>query len=313
MTTILPPKRILITGGSGLLALNWACCMRDECEVYLARHSHDIRLRGTRVVPLELESIDNLLRRLEEYRPEWVVHTAGITNVDQCEREPAKAHEANAMLARNVASATARLGLRLIHISTDHLFSGTRSMYREDDAPEPLNEYARTKLLAEQCVTQAHPSALIVRTNFFGWGHAARRSFSDWIIDSLGKGEALTLFDDVYFTPILADRLAIAAHRLLEQGAAGAFNVAGDERVSKYDFALRIAKCFALPEVLIRHGKISQAALAARRPPDMSLDNGKARAALGAGLGLLEEYFDDLRRQQRSGRTSELLHAVTTG
>ena len=310
MTTIPPPKRVLITGGSGLLALNWACRMRGECEVYLARHVRDIRLRGARVVPLELESVDNLLRRLEEYRPEWIVHTAGITNVDQCEREPGKAREANAVLARNIASASARLGLRLIHLSTDHLFAGTRPLYQEDDAPEPLNEYAKTKLLAEQWVTQAHPGALVIRTNFFGWGHAARRSFSDWIYYSLRGGEALTLFDDVFFTPILADRLAVAAHRLLEQGSSGVFNVVGDERLSKYEFAARLARAFQLPEALVRHGNIRDARLLAKRPPDMSLDNAKARLRLGASLGDTAEFLRELRRQDKDGLRGELLAAI---
>ncbi|OGA22794.1 MAG: hypothetical protein A3I02_06710 [Betaproteobacteria bacterium RIFCSPLOWO2_02_FULL_67_26] len=310
MTTSLPPKRILITGGSGLLALNWACRMRDQCEVYLARHTHDIRLRDTRVVPLELESIDSLLRRLEEYRPEWVVHTAGITSVDQCEREPALARAANAVLARNVAEATARLGLRLIHISTDHLFAGARSMYREDDVPEPLNEYARTKLLAEQWVVQAHPEALVIRTNFFGWGHAARRSFSDWIYYGLRAGEALTLFDDVFITPILADRLVAAAHRLLELGASGVFNVVGDERLSKHEFAARLAHAFQLPEALVQHGNIRNARLLAKRPLDMSLSNAKARQRLGASLGNAAEFLLELRQQDQNGRRDELLAAI---
>ena len=310
MTTSLPPKRILITGGSGLLALNWACRMRDQCEVYLARHTHDIRLRDTRVVPLELESIDSLLRRLEECRPEWVVHTAGITSVDQCEREPALARAANAVLARNVAEATARLGLRLIHISTDHLFAGARSMYREDDVPEPLNEYARTKLLAEQWVVQAHPEALVIRTNFFGWGHAARRSFSDWIYYGLRAGEALTLFDDVFITPILADRLVAAAHRLLELGASGVFNVVGDERLSKHEFAARLAHAFQLPEALVQHGNIRNARLLAKRPLDMSLSNAKARQRLGASLGNAAEFLLELRQQDQNGRRDELLAAI---
>ena len=310
MTAIPPPQRILITGGSGLLALNWACRMRDACEVYLARHVHDIQLRGARVVPLELESIEHLLRRLEEYRPDWVVHTAGITSVDQCEREPELAREANAVLARNVAEATARLGMRLIHISTDHLFAGTRSMYREDDAPEPLNVYARTKLLAEQWVLRAHPGALVVRTNFFGWGHAARRSFSDWVIDNLGKGEPLTLFDDVFFTPILADRLAVAAHRLLERGAAGIFNVAGDERLSKFEFAARLARAFGLPDALVRHGNIRDSRLLAKRPLDMSLSNAKARHLLGDSLGNAAEFLLQLRQQDQGGRREELLAAI---
>jgi len=304
-------KRILITGGSGLLALNWACCKRDEHDVWLAQHVRTIRLRGTRTVPLDLGSAEILLRQLEQYRPDWIVHTAGVTNVDQCERDPEKAREANAVLARNVAQAAVRLGIRLIHISTDHLFGGTRSLYKEDDPPEPLNVYARTKLLAEQWIAEACPGALVVRTNFFGWGHRYRQSFSDWIIGGLRGGEAITLFEDAFFTPILVDQLAVDAHRLMEMGASGIFNVAGDERVSRYEFALRLAKSFSLPVALIHRGRISEANLTARRPPDMSLDNSKARAAFGAGLGTLDEYFDGLRRQQISGRDSELLQAVT--
>jgi len=287
--------------------------MREQCEVYLAQHQRRVRHRGTQTVPLQLETMETLVAQLKEYGPDAIVHAAGMTSVDQCEREPERAHEVNAVLARNVARAAASLGLRLVHISTDHLFGGTRSMYKEEDTPEPMNSYARTKLLAEQWVAEAHPGALILRTNFFGWGHRFRQSFSDWIVYSLRRGEALTLFDDAFFTPILADSLALSAHRLLEHGASGIFNVVGDERVSRYDFARRLAKVFALPEALICHGRISQSNPTARRPSDMSLDNTKARALLGGSLGTLDEYFGDLHRQQRSKRDSELIHAVTSG
>ncbi len=287
--------------------------MREQCEVYLAQHLRRVQLRGTRTVPLDLTTVETLSVQMEQYRPDAVIHAAGMTGVDQCEREPEKAREVNAVLARNVARATASLGLRLIHISTDHLFGGTRPMYKEEDTPEPLNTYARTKLLAEQWVAEAHPAALIVRTNFFGWGHRFRQSFSDWIIYNLLRGEALTLFDDVFITPTLADSLARSTHRLMERDASGIFNVVGDERVSRHEFAQRLAKVFNLPEALIRRGRISQAKLTARRPSDMSLDNAKARTVLGGSLGTLDEYLEGLRRQQLSKRDSELLHAVTAG
>lgn len=287
--------------------------MRDKHEVWLAQHRRTVYLRGTRTVPLDLDSADSLSRTLEPNRPDIIVHAAGLTSVDECERKPEKAHHANAVVAKNVAVAAMRIGARLIHISTDHLFAGTRSYYTEDDPPEPVNVYARTKLLAEQWVRAAHPGALIVRTNFFGWGHRYRQSFSDWIFHGLRDGKALTLFDDVFFTPILADRLALAAHQLAERGATGICNVTGQERLSRYEFALRLARYFALPEGGIRRGKISQADLAARRPPDMSLDNAKACALLGAGLGTLDDYFDDLRRQRDAGRSAELIGAVGAG
>lgn len=304
-------QRLLITGGSGLLALNWACCMRDQHEIFLAQHVRRIRLRETRVVSLDLDSVETMLRQLEAYRPDLIIHTAGMTSVDQCEREPEKAHAANAVLARNVAEAAARTGVPLIHISTDHLFAGTRSFYREDERPEPLNVYAGTKLLAEQWVQAACARALIIRTNFFGWGHRLRQSLSDWILGTLAAAQPLDVFDDAHFTPILADRLAAAAQQLSATGSTGIYHVVGNDRVSKYEFAARLARCFALPERLIRHARISATHLPARRPVDMSLDNTKASAALGISLGTLDEYFEALKHQQQAGRQTELLDAIS--
>lgn len=304
-------RRVLITGGSGLLALNWACAMRGSWNVILGTHQRQVKLAGAVTLPLDLDVPERLALQIDKIAPDMIVHTAGLTSVDQCERNPVSARRANAELARNVAEAAARKGIRLVHISTDHLFAGTRSGYIENDIPEPLNEYARSKLLAEEWVRKAHPQALILRTNFFGWGHAQRQSFSDWIIYSLRAGESMTLFDDVYFTPILADSLAEAAHRLVAKSAFGVFNVVGDERVSKYQFAVRLAHVFGLPGELIQYGKISHSSLLAKRPPDMSLSNAKARGVLGDGLGCLDDFLSILRRQEMDGRREELFHAVT--
>lgn len=303
--------RVLITGGSGLLALNWACAMRREWDVVLGTHAHTVRLEGVSARPLDLEDGNILARQFKEIAPDLVVHAAGLTSVDQCEENPDLARHVNAGLARNVAEAAATGNIRLVHISTDHLFAGTRSGYREEDAPEPLNEYARSKLLAEEWVGQANLRALIIRTNFFGWGHAGRQSFSDWIIYSLRAGREITLFDDVFFTPILADALAKAAHRLVGLAASGTFNVAGDERVSKYEFAKRLAQAFDLPGELIQRGRIRDAGLFAKRPPDMSMDNTKASDLLSASLGRLDDYIRILRRQESESRREELFHAVT--
>lgn len=303
-------RRLLITGGSGLLALNWACAMRENWDVVLGTHRHRVSLRGATVLPLDLGDADRLSRQLAELSPDLVVHAAGLTSVDACEADPALARQVNAELARNVAAAAAGRNIRLVHISTDHLFAGTRSGYREDDAPEPLNEYARSKLLAEEWVRQADPGALIVRTNFFGWGHARRQSFSDWILQALRAGKEITMFDDVYFTPILADALATAAHRLVTLSAGGIYNLAGDERVSKYEFATRLAQAFKLPVELIRLGKLRDASLVAKRPADMSLGNAKACEVLGSGLGCLDRFFLSLRYQETEGRREELFNAV---
>lgn len=303
--------RILITGGSGLLALNWACAMRDRYDIVLGTHRRRVSLEGAVAIPLPLDQPDALARGLDRYQPEVIVHTAGITSVEQCEREPDLAHHVYVDLSRNIALAAANSGARLVHISTDHLFSGTRALYTEADLPEPANVYGRTKHLAEAAVARACPQALIVRTNFFGWGHRFRQSFSDWVYYSLLAGQEITMFDDVFVTPILADPLAVSTHRLLDRGARGIYNIAGDERISKYDFGVRLAGAFGLPERGLRRGKISASPLSVRRPADMSLDNAKARALLGSSLGTVADYFSALRQQDRAGRRDELLAAVT--
>lgn len=303
-------KKLLITGGSGLLALNWACAMRDTWEVTLGTHQHSVGLAGVSARPLALDDPDQLRAQLEKVSPDLVVHTAGLTSVDRCELHPVLAHQANVEIARNVAQAAAVHGAALVHVSTDHLFSGRRSMCPETEPPEPVNHYARTKALAETVVMQVNPAALVVRTNFFGWGHATRQSFTDWLIYNLRAGKELSLFDNVFFTPIFADAFALAAHELMEKGASGIFNLVGDQRLSKYEFARILAAEFSLPEHLLLPHSFDGSELVAARPHDMSLDNRKAREALGRNLGSVPQFLAALRQQELAGRAAELLKSV---
>jgi len=303
-------KRLLITGGSGLLGLNWACAMRDQFEVLLGTHRHDVVLPDTKAIALDLQSSTRLSEQLGELKPDLIVHTAGMTSVEDCERAPEQAEQANVSTAANVATASSMLGIKLVHISTDHLFSGQRSCVPEIEAPQPLNTYGRTKLQAEQRVAALNPDALIVRTNFFGWGHAQRRSFSDWIIDSLRAGQEITMFDDVFFTPILADELALTSSQVVAKGGHGIYNIVGDERISKFEFGGRLAEHFGLPKKLIKRGQVNRSSLAAPRPHDMSLDNSRVRALLDRDIGSLDVFMSRLRQQEQQGRPAELKHAV---
>jgi dTDP-4-dehydrorhamnose reductase len=303
-------KRLLITGGSGLLALNWGCALRDTWDVTLGTHQHSVDLAGVSVCPLVLDDLDQLLPQLGKVSPDLVVHTAGLTSVDRCELFPALAYQANVEIAKNVAQAAAIHGAALVHVSTDHLFSGRRRMCTEAEQPEPANHYGKTKAQAETVVMQVNPTALIVRTNFFGWGHATRQSFTDWLIYNLRAGKKLPLFDNVFFTPILADALALTAHDLVEKGASGVFNLVGDQRLSKYEFARILVDQFSLPEHLLLQHSLDGSELVAARPHDMSLDNRKAREVLGRDLGKVPQFLAALRQQELSGRRAELLKSV---
>jgi dTDP-4-dehydrorhamnose reductase len=302
--------RLLITGGSGLLALNWACAVRDEWDVILGTHHHTIKLRGTSQYSLYLDDLTKLELQLEELSPDLIVHTAGLTDVDLCEKEPILAQHVNAEIAKNVAVISAKKNINLIHISTDHLFSNADSLYLEDSVPEPINEYAKTKFLAEKWVQEANSQALILRTNFFCWGNESRQSMSDWIINTLEANKTLQMFDDVFITPILADTLALLAHELVVNGVSGIFNLVGDEKVSKYEFAIRLARNFKLPIANINRDKIINANLFAQRPYNMSLDNNKATLELKRNIGGLDDFFSLLRKQEIEGRRKELYNSV---
>jgi dTDP-4-dehydrorhamnose reductase len=303
--------RILITGGSGLLGLNWAAAMRDQHELWLGTHRSKVSLRGTRPVPLTLEDAAALKLRVSELRPDLIVHTAGLTDVDACERDPAAAHALNAVAAGNVAQAAASRDAKLVHISTDHLFDGRQAMRTEDDPPRPLNAYARSKLEGEHLVAAHCPDALIVRTNFFGWGHVGRKSISDWILEALRAGKPLRMFDDAFFTPIAAGGLARAVHRLVATGMRGVLNVCGDERLSKHEFAVRLASCYNLPLSLIERARSRDVALAAPRPADLSLSNTKATRLLGGPLGMVDAQLAELLSDERAGLAAEFRVAVT--
>ena len=299
-------SRVFITGGSGLLALNWAMTMREQSEVILGMHDREITFAGSQTKRVNLDSVGCLMRDLEIIQPQIVIHTAGLTNVEQCEANPELAKHINVKLASNVAKACAELELPLACISTDHLFSGDTSSVDEAHQISPVNVYGKTKAEAEHQVLEAYPEALVVRTNFYGWGTSYRRSFSDAVIQDLRAGKEVTLFKDVTYSPILAEKLVKSIHDLIELNAAGIFHVVGDDSLSKYQFGLKLAQEFNLNTNLIKSGSITDQKSLTRRPHDMSLSNQKTRNLLGRDLGGVDEHIAQLHQQEQNGLAQEL-------
>jgi len=298
--------QILITGGSGLLALNWALDKRAQDVVTLGIHRKNVSLPGINTCLLSLDSVDKIQRVFDDIKPNIVIHTAGLTNIEGCEANPDLAYYTNVELAKNVANACLSNEVSLVHISTDHLFSGDMRMVDEHQQVAPLNTYGRTKAEAEYHVLNIYPETLIVRTNFYGWGPRFKLSFSDVIIDSLRSNNALYLFQDVFYTPILIETLVNAVHDLLNQKVSGIFHVVGDERISKFEFGLEVAELFNLDTGLIKKGKLQDQHKLTRRPKDMSLSNQKVTSVLGRNLGGAKEQLLRLQQQEMLGLVKEI-------
>jgi len=293
--------KVFITGISGLLGSTLALRAREQSCVTGAYLTHPIHPEGVETLRVDVRSAASVRETLTRIRPDVVVHTAGLTNVEACETDRELARQLNVTATREVACAARGIGARLVHISTDHLFNGTRAWWTEVDRPGPVNVYAGTKWEAEQAVLEECPDALIIRTNFYGWGTPTRKSFSDWVLESLQAGQPLTMFHDVFFTPIITNDLADLILALLACGATGVFHVAGKERVSKYEFAVRLAEVFDMPVADIRAVSVAGFPFKAARPRDMSLSSQKVEGVLEVRMPGLLHGLERLRKLWEAG------------
>lgn len=299
-------KKIFITGGSGLLALNWAAHKRFDQLIYLVQHTRKISLSGTFISRVDLSNKHNLINELNHLKPNLVIHAAGLTNIEDCELNPSLAYKCNVELSRNVADACRFLGIKLVHISTDHLFDGQSSMMTEEAPVIPINHYAKTKAKAEEIVSQVFPEALIIRTNIYGWGMSYRTSFSDFVINNLRAKTPISLFKDVFFTPILISNLADIIETLVSKGQRGIFNVASSERISKLEMGVLLAEEFNLDKSLIEPISISDKVNLVIRPKDMSLSTEKVTSILGLKLPEIQQGIKELKKQKNLGLAKEL-------
>jgi len=260
---------VLITGASGLLGAHIATALVREHVVGVDRHPW----WGDK--PLEMAQGDLLSEAFVteavcRVAPSVVIHCAALVDVDACERQPEVAEAYNARMTRTLVRAAGPEAL-FIYITTDGIFQGDRAFSTETDEPKPRTVYGWSKLHGEQEVQAAGDNHLIIRTNFYGWSSGRKRTSAEWLYRALATGEAVTGFTDFHFTPIyvvdLVERLLV----LMKSPHRGIFHLCGAERVSKYEFAVRLAAAAGLPMTSLRAGSIESASLLAPRPKDMSL------------------------------------------
>ncbi len=292
-------KKILFTGGSGLLSLNWAYQICNSYDVVLGLHEKVINMGGVTSVMISLESEIQFSNSIHNIKPDLIIHTAGMTNVDLCEEDPNMASKINFEAVKYVSNVCSKNNIDLIFISTDHLFDGGKSFVDENQLKSPINWYGRTKSLGEDYVSVNNPNSLIIRTNFFGWGTSYRQSFSDFIISSLSSGKRITLFHDVYYTPILIDVLVLNVMNLYLNKALGIFNVVSNERISKFEFGLMVADIFGLDPSLILKGKIKDKLGLVQRPKDLSLSNRKLIDFLKTSIPTIKDQILELKKQEK--------------
>lgn len=274
--------RILVTGASGLLGINLALEASREHSVVGLVKDNRLKTNVFSVIQGDLLVPGTAERLLDDIQPDWVIHCAALANLDACEADPVRAQQLNSEVPRKLAQLVARSGARLLHVSTDAVFDGQRGDYTEEDRPNPIGVYSRTKLEGEQAVLEANVKAIVARVNLFGYSLGGKRSLSEFFLNNLQAGKTCLGFTDVHFCPLLANDLGLIFLRMLELGLSGLYHVVSSECLSKYEFGLRIARRFGLDEDLIQPTTVTRAGLRAARSPNLSLRADKLTQALGA-------------------------------
>ena len=295
-------KTIVFTGGSSLLAQSWIRQEQPHFNYILGLHKRQLDQKRFKTVVFDYDHPDQLSIQLQNVKADIVINCIGLTSVEACEEHPKLAEKINVELSKNIALACAKSKVKLVHISTDHLFDGTLPFANETTSKSPVNNYGKTKGEGEEVVQQTNTDALLIRTNFFGWGPAYKASFSDQILKNLVNGLTSKLFKDVYYTPISVVTLRDAIERLLQHNAKGVFNVTSNERISKYQFGVMLAIAFGYPTHLIAPISIDEMTDLTTRPKDMSLSNHKLSVFLNTSLPSLERQLEDLKVAEKIGQ-----------
>ncbi len=273
---------ILITGASGLLGVNLALEAARQHTVFGVVNSSPLNTDTFTVLQADLLEPGAVDWVLDQAQPKWVIHCAALANLEACEQNPDLAWQLNNELPRVLASQCRKGGARLLHVSTDAVFDGRRGGYSEEDTPNPVNLYARTKLEGERAVLEADPDAIVARVNLYGWSLSGERSLAEFFFQNLKAGNPVMGFTDVKFCPLLANELAHVFLSMLKKGLRGIYHVVSPECLSKYEFGVAIAHKFGFDPDLIAPTSVRNAGLGATRSPQLTLKIDKLIHDLGA-------------------------------
>ena len=291
---------ILITGSNGLLGQKLVKHLTKNNIPFIATSKGKNRnpdCMDASYSTMDICSVEDIKSVFDRFIPTHVIHTAAMTNVDECEEFPLECEKLNVEATQLLFEAAQKIGAHFQLLSTDFVFDGLKGNYSERDVPNPLSVYARSKVSAEKLVlTSSYPKFSIVRTIIL-YGKANNLSRSNivcWAKEALSKGQPMTIIDDQFRSPTWADDLAWACIRICDLQKTGIYHIAGPETMSIYDLVLRIAKFYSFSTEFLTKTDSLSLNQKAKRPPKTGFDLQKAQAELSYKPKTLEETLKDI-------------------
>ncbi|NIJ55868.1 SDR family oxidoreductase [Dyadobacter arcticus] len=280
-------KKALITGSNGLLGQKLVELLigKPDFEIIAtAVGANRLPLKeGYRYLEMDITNPYQVEEVIQSVRPDVLIHTAAMTNVDQCEIEKEGCWKLNVTAVENLIAACKKYHVFLQHLSTDFIFDGTSGPYAEEDLPNPISFYGWSKYAAEKAVMHSGIDWAITRTVLvYGIAHDMSRSnIILWVKKSLEETRSIKVVTDQFRTPTLAEDLAMGCFLIADQRAKGIFHISGKDFLTPYEMAVMTANYFELNVTLISPTDASSFTQPARRPPRTGFDLSKSKQVLG--------------------------------
>lgn len=277
-------RRIVIVGANGTLGqrLFEFYSALNDVELLPASIEEEFVFDSQSYIQLDISNRNEVKKIIYDFCPDFIINAAAFTNVDKCESERETAWKINVKGVEYLSEAARVLDSHLIHISSDYIFDGKNGPYSENDIPNPLGYYGRTKLASENVLKISGTKNTIIRTNvLYGTAKYSRPDFVKWAVDSIRSGKEIKIVDDQFNNPTFIDDLVQAINRIIELRKEGLYNIGGSEVLSRFDFTMIIADFFNLDKSLIKRIQTEDLRQPARRPLKSGLITIKAQSELG--------------------------------
>lgn len=278
--------RILVTGSNGLLGQKLTRLLQEDENVYLiatARGKSAVRIIRGEYHSLDISKRNDVESVIRFTKPDVIINTAAMTQVDDCETQREACWTANVTAVEHLVRCCHALHIHLVHVSTDFIFDGSRGPLDENEIPSPVNYYGESKLAAEKVIQSSPISWTILRTVLvFGiTNDMSRSNIVLWVKKSLEQQKPIRVVNDQWRTPTLAEDLAQGCYLAAKKRAKGIYNISGKDFMSPYDIAVKTAEFFNLDKSLITPTDSTRFVQPAKRPPTTGFLIDKARQQLG--------------------------------
>jgi UDP-4-amino-4,6-dideoxy-N-acetyl-beta-L-altrosamine transaminase/dTDP-4-dehydrorhamnose reductase len=234
-----------------------------------------------------------------------VIHCASLTDIDYCEENKDQSYRVNVVGTKNIVESVSGHNSKIIYISSDSVYDGSKGNYSETDPVNPQNYYGLTKYEGELEVLKRQDS-LILRTNIFGWNVQDKFSIAEWILHELTEKTQINGFKDVYFSSIYTFDLAKVLEKAIEQDLVGTYNCGSSDSISKYEFARLLAKRFFLDERLVNPISIDDFKFRAKRGKNLSLNVGKLANVISYNLPQINNTVEAFYQDFKNGLTRKI-------